>query len=115
VFHARAVARKKDGPIHGRSPHPRGLPQRDSVPRRRRRREAIEFYKKAFNATELMRMPEPNGKIAHAQMDIAVVQTPDGHGRVELMKFRTPAADHPEPNNAPPKGGGQRHHRCLRR
>ena len=33
--------------------------------------DAIEFYKKAFNATELMRMPAPNGKIMHACISIA--------------------------------------------
>lgn len=31
--------------------------------------DAIEFYKKAFNATEVMRMPGPNG-IAHAEIKI---------------------------------------------
>lgn len=28
--------------------------------------DAIEFYKKAFNATELMRMPGPKGRLMHA-------------------------------------------------
>ena len=32
--------------------------------------EAIEFYKKAFGAEELMRMPMPDGKIAHAEIKI---------------------------------------------
>ena len=31
---------------------------------------AIEFYKRAFGATERMRMPAPNGKIAHAEIEI---------------------------------------------
>jgi uncharacterized glyoxalase superfamily protein PhnB len=31
---------------------------------------AIDFYKKAFGATELMRMPQPDGKIAHAEIKI---------------------------------------------
>ncbi len=31
---------------------------------------AIEFYKKAFGATELMRLPQPDGKIAHAEIKI---------------------------------------------
>ncbi len=31
---------------------------------------AIEFYKKAFGATELMRMPDPSGKIGHAEIKI---------------------------------------------
>lgn len=32
--------------------------------------DAIEFYKKAFNAAELMRMPGPNGRIMHASVRI---------------------------------------------
>ncbi len=32
--------------------------------------EAIEFYKRAFGATERMRMSMPDGKIAHAELDI---------------------------------------------
>jgi PhnB protein len=32
--------------------------------------EAIEFYKKAFGATELFRFPAPEGKIGHAEMKI---------------------------------------------
>jgi PhnB protein len=30
--------------------------------------EAIEFYKRAFGATERMRMPAPGGKIGHAEL-----------------------------------------------
>ena len=33
--------------------------------------------------------------------DIAMVRTPDGHGRLELTKFHTPAAVKSEPENAP--------------
>ena len=32
--------------------------------------DAIEFYKKAFGATELFRFPGPDGKIGHAEMQI---------------------------------------------
>jgi uncharacterized glyoxalase superfamily protein PhnB len=32
--------------------------------------DAIEFYKKAFNATETARMPGPNGKLMHAAVRI---------------------------------------------
>ena len=32
--------------------------------------KAIEFYKKAFGATELMRMADPNGRIGHAEIKI---------------------------------------------
>ncbi|MEO7295797.1 MAG: VOC family protein [Candidatus Limnocylindria bacterium] len=33
--------------------------------------------------------------------DIAMLRTPDGHGRLELMKFHAPAAVSAEPKNAP--------------
>ncbi len=32
--------------------------------------DAIEFYKKAFGATEVLRLTEPRGKIGHAQLRI---------------------------------------------
>jgi PhnB protein len=32
--------------------------------------KAIDFYKKAFGAEELMRMPSPDGKIMHAEIKI---------------------------------------------
>jgi PhnB protein len=32
--------------------------------------KALEFYKKAFGATELFRMPQPDGKIGHAEIQI---------------------------------------------
>ena len=32
--------------------------------------EAIEFYKKAFGAKEIMRMPGPDGKLGHAEISI---------------------------------------------
>lgn len=40
--------------------------------------------------------------------DIAMMQTPDGHGRVELSKFHSPAAVRPEPQNAPSNTLGMR-------
>jgi PhnB protein len=42
---------------------------------------AIEFYKKAFGATEMMRMPGPDGKIGHAEIRIgdSVVMLADEH------------------------------------
>lgn len=33
--------------------------------------------------------------------DIVMMRTPDGHGRIELSKFHTPAAINAEPKNAP--------------
>jgi PhnB protein len=32
--------------------------------------KALDFYKKAFGAEELVRMPQPEGKIGHAEMRI---------------------------------------------
>ena len=32
--------------------------------------QAIEYYKKVFGATEVMRMPAPDGKIGHAELQI---------------------------------------------
>jgi PhnB protein len=32
--------------------------------------QAIDFYKQAFDASERMRMPGPNGKIMHAELQI---------------------------------------------
>jgi PhnB protein len=53
--------------------------------------DAIEFYKKAFGATEVMRMPQPDGRIGHAELQI-------GDSRLMLadefpeMDFRSPRA-----------------------
>ncbi len=50
---------------------------------------AIEFYKKAFGATELMRMADPAGKVCHAEIKI-------GNGPIMLadecpeMSWRSP-------------------------
>jgi len=50
---------------------------------------AIDFYKKAFGATEVMRMPQPDGRIGHAELTI-------GDSRLMLadefpdMNFRGP-------------------------
>jgi PhnB protein len=33
--------------------------------------QAIEFYRKAFGASEVMRMPGPDGKLGHAEIAIA--------------------------------------------
>lgn len=32
--------------------------------------KAIEFYKKVFDAKEQMRMPKPDGKVGHAELEI---------------------------------------------
>jgi PhnB protein len=52
---------------------------------------AIEFYKKAFGATEIMRMGAPDGKVGHAELQI-------GNSRVMIadefpeMQFLSPAS-----------------------
>ena len=50
---------------------------------------AIDFYKKAFGATERMRMPGPEGKVGHAEIDIegALVMLADEY---PPMNFRSP-------------------------
>ena len=55
--------------------------------------EALEFYKNAFGATELMRMPAPGGKIGHAEIMI-------GDSHVML------ADEHPEQGHRGPKSIG---------
>ena len=52
---------------------------------------AIDFYKKAFGATELMRMDGPEGKVGHAEVrigDSAVMLADEFPG----MGFRSPLA-----------------------
>jgi PhnB protein len=50
---------------------------------------AIEFYKRAFGATELMRMASPDGKIGHAEIRIgdSTVMLADEH---PAMGYRSP-------------------------
>jgi len=42
------------------------------------------------------------------QVDIVMMQTPDGHGRLELTKFHNPKLVEIEPTNAPPNTLGLR-------
>src|SRR5258708_3928250 len=39
--------------------------------------------------------------LKNVRSDIALMQTPDGHGKIELSKFRHPKAISPRPKNAP--------------
>jgi PhnB protein len=50
---------------------------------------ALDFYKKAFGATELMRFPAPGGKIGHAEMKI-------GEG-VVMLADESPEMGHKSP------------------
>ena len=51
--------------------------------------EAIEFYKRAFGATELMRMADPQGRVGHAEIRIgdSVIMLADEH---PAMGYRGP-------------------------
>jgi catechol 2,3-dioxygenase-like lactoylglutathione lyase family enzyme len=44
----------------------------------------------------------------NVRVDVAMMRTPDRHGRLELTKFHTPAAVGAEPENAPPNTLGIR-------
>jgi len=44
----------------------------------------------------------------NVRADITMMRTPDGHGRVELTKFHTPAAVRTEPESAPANALGIR-------
>ena len=52
---------------------------------------AIEFYKQAFGATEIMRFPGPNGTIGHAEIKIgdSPIMLAD---EMPQMGYRSPAA-----------------------
>ena len=49
---------------------------------------ALEFYKKAFGAAEIMRIPSPGGKVGHAEIKIgaATLMLADDFPRHELQK-----------------------------
>lgn len=53
--------------------------------------QAIEFYKRAFGATELFRMPTPSGRIAHAEIKIgdSVIMLAD---EIRAIGYRSPRA-----------------------
>ena len=68
--------------------------------------DAMEFYKKAFNAVDQGRMPGPNGKLIHAQMKIGdsyfmlVDEFPEWGGKGPKMLGGTPVAIHLYVNDA---------------
>jgi PhnB protein len=53
--------------------------------------KAIEFYKGVFGATELMRMPAPDGRIGHAEIRIgnSTVMLADEHAEIGALSPRT--------------------------
>jgi len=48
---------------------------------------AIEFYKKAFGAIELMRVPMPDGRIGHAEIKIgeATIMMADEYPEIQFL------------------------------
>lgn len=52
---------------------------------------AIDFYVKAFGATELMRMPAPDGKIGHAEIKIgnAIIMLSDEYPEMQIVSPQT--------------------------
>jgi PhnB protein len=49
--------------------------------------EAIEFYKRSFDAQEMFRLPGPNGRIGHAELKMgnSVVMLADEHPEVGVV------------------------------
>lgn len=47
--------------------------------------EAIDFYKRAFGATELLRMPDAKGRVSHAEIRIgnSVIMMADEHPEIK--------------------------------
>ena len=53
--------------------------------------EAIEFYEKVFGATERMRMPSPEGRIGHAELEIgdSLIMLSDEHPELGVVGPKT--------------------------
>ena len=59
---------------------------------------ALDYYKMAFDAQEIMRMPGPDGKIAHAEMQI-------GNSRI-MLADESPQMGHKSPQTLGGSGTG---------
>ena len=53
---------------------------------------ALDFYKKAFGATEIMRIPAPGGKVGHAEIKIG--------GAIIMLADEFPQMNHRSPQSA---------------
>ena len=60
--------------------------------------QALDYYKMAFDAKELMRMPGPDGKIAHAELQI-------GSSRI-MLADESPQMGHKSPQTLGGSGTG---------
>jgi PhnB protein len=56
--------------------------------------QAIEFYKQAFDAIELMRVPGPGGKVGHAEIQIgdSRIMLADEHPEVKALAPQSPGS-----------------------
>ena len=61
---------RRKAPYHVSTSDSRRLSHCDTLFDHRGAAEAIEFYKRAFGAVELLRLAAPDGKIAHAEVKI---------------------------------------------
>ena len=52
---------------------------------------AMDFYKDVFGATEIMRMPQPNGRIGHAEMKMgdSFIMLADEHPEMDIVSPTT--------------------------
>lgn len=52
---------------------------------------AMDFYKDVFGATEIMRMPQPDGRIGHAEMKMgdSVIMLADEHPEMDIVSPAT--------------------------
>lgn len=53
--------------------------------------QAIEFYKQAFGAEEIMRLPDEDGKVSHAELRIgeATIYVSDEYGGIDVRSPKT--------------------------
>src|SRR5256714_6418536 len=85
-------------------------------PRQRRRRRPCSRYRFFHHARHDDRRPDahrgpvgrPRQRLESVQVDIVMMRTPDGHGKLELTKFRNPRLVEIEPAIAPPNALGLR-------
>jgi PhnB protein len=91
VTRRKASARSRTAPRKRVAPIPAGYSAVTPYLSVRGAAQAIEFYKKAFGAKEIMRMPGPEGKLGHAEVSIggSRVMLSDEY---EAMAFLSPQA-----------------------
>lgn len=55
---------------------------------------AMEFYRKAFNASELMRLAGPDGKVGHAEIQVgdSIIMLADEHLEMNALAPQSPGS-----------------------